>query len=84
MHVIVYIYLRTFMHHFFFQGRGMNAAFAIGRLLDTRIGKDRLINDSDTEKMVIITMYVPDESVQVGALHSPTTILSFCIYAQCT
>jgi len=30
----------------------MNAAFAIGRLLDMNPGKERLLNLPDTEKMV--------------------------------
>ena len=35
-----------------FAGRGMNAAFAIGRLMDTAKGKERLLDLPDTEKMV--------------------------------
>ena len=35
----------------------MNAAFAIGRLLDMRPGKERLLNLPDTEKMVKMTKF---------------------------
>ena len=44
-HVIVMCFLSD-------TGRGMNAAFAIGRLCDMEIGRKRLLLLSDSERMV--------------------------------
>jgi hypothetical protein len=41
-----------------FKGRGMNAAFAIGRLCDMDQGRKRLLQLNDSERMVCLTKYV--------------------------
>lgn len=46
-HVIVMCFLSD-------TGRGMNAAFAIGRLCDMEIGRKRLLLLSDSERMVCL------------------------------
>lgn len=42
----------TLIKDFDVAGRGMNAAFAIGRLCDMEVGRKRLLLLSDSEKMV--------------------------------
>ena len=41
-----------------FPGRGMNAAFAIGRLCDMDNGRKRLLQLSDSERMVTLIYFI--------------------------
>ena len=45
-------------------GRGMNAAFAIGRLCDMDQGRKRLLQLNDSERMVCIEDLLANKSVK--------------------
>jgi len=54
--------------NFAFKGRGMNAAFAVGRLLDMSPGKERLLNCKETEKMVYFRFFTYSDVLQKAVL----------------
>ena len=48
----------SFMFLYLSPGRGMNAAFAIGRLLDMSPGKERLLQSPESDKMVMFYIII--------------------------